>query len=214
MSQPPGAETASRGRLSTALGIASVAGYPALVWFGLRYLDPRWVGGLLAVGAIALTWGRRRMGLGLSAVGLTVAGLLALTAAVDDPRGIYWVPAVWNGGFALVFGGSLLSGPPTIERFARLIDPDLQPEEQAWCRRWTQVWTAWFLLNIGVVSALALVADRSLWAAWCGGVVYLGMALLFSLEYVLRKARFGRFRDHFADRALERALSSLRVRSP
>jgi len=91
-----------------------------------------------------------------------------------------------------------------VERFARLKVDDLSQAELGYCRAITAIWCGFFVLN-GLTSALlAIWGTRSAWALYSGLIAYLLMGLLFAAEYLVRKARFGRFGSGLVDRLVER----------
>ncbi len=134
------------------------------------------------------------------------ASMLVLAAWLDSRGFVLVVPAALSGAFLLAFGATLWRGPPMVERFARLQDPDLTPAEVAWCRLWTWIWCVFFCLNAAIGLSLAALGALLAWATYNGLVSYVVMGLLFALEYAIRKARFGRYRSHFLDRQLRRAM--------
>ena len=85
-----------------------------------------------------------------------------------------------------VFGGSLWSSMPIVERLARLRDPQLPAVAVRYTRRVTQIWCAFFIFNGGVALFTALHGDMALWTAWNGMVAYLLMGLLMGSEWLVR----------------------------
>jgi uncharacterized membrane protein/peptidoglycan/xylan/chitin deacetylase (PgdA/CDA1 family) len=198
------ASSAAGSVLSTVL----VIGYPALAWLGIRFLGTRAAALLLLAAAVLsqarrLRWRRREVG-GLAWLAVAVAGLLLLAAMLDDPRFILAYPALVNLVLLAQFGWTLRSGPPMVERFARLQVDDLSPHELAYCRSVTAVWCVFFVLNGVTAALLAGWASQNVWALYNGFVAYVLMGLLFAVEYVVRKARFGRFGPGLLDRMIER----------
>ena len=185
-----------------------VLGYPALAWLGIRFLGTRTAALLLLAAAVAshvrrLRWRRAELG-GLAWLAVAVAGLLLLAAMLDDPRFMLAYPALVNLVLLAQFGWTLRAGPPMVERFARLQVDDLSPHEIAYCRTVTGVWCAFFVL-IGLTATLvAGWCSQNVWAIYNGFVAYVLMGLLFAVEYVVRKARFGRFGPGLLDRMIER----------
>jgi uncharacterized membrane protein len=192
--------------------------YPVTIYLGARWVSPRTLAIGLACLWIPLTLVRRPRATAEAGPGIRVAlpvvvGLfLGLTIVLNSTWFLLRLPAVASLGFLFVFGRTLLKGPPMVERFARLIDPDLTPAEVDWCRLWTGIWCVFFAVN-GLVSLLlssgGLVGP---WASHNGIVSYTLMGGLFGTEYVCRKFRFGRLRDHFLDRQLGRAFLWVRRR--
>lgn len=115
-------------------------------------------------------------------------GALSLSALFARYELALVTPVAINLALLSVFASSLRRGAPMIERFARLIDPELSPEQQAWCRLWTIIWCGYFLINASISGALALFAPLFWWSLYTSLLAYIGMGLLFASE------RYGRWR--------------------
>jgi uncharacterized membrane protein len=196
--------------LSGALSALIFLGYPALAYFGLAHLGARSAALLLLLAVAASQLPRLivRPGAlrGLAWLGLAVGALLALAALLDDSRFILAYPALVNFVLLSQFGWTLHSLPPMVERFARLQVDDLDAAETRYCRSVTLVWCGFFLFNGFAAALLAFLGSREWWALYTGLVAYLLMGSLFTVEYVVRKARFGRFGPGLLDQSLLRVL--------
>lgn len=174
--------------LGTAALIAAGILYPALVYTGRASVPP------LAFVALALVLIGARIAVCSSPAAkvwrlpLTAAGgAVAVLAGLDGALAAKAYPVVLSLGTAVVFGLSLLRPPSLIESFARLREPDLPPEGQAYCRTVTLVWTLWLVLNAAVAGALALWGSEAAWALWTGLIAYLVMGGLFGGEVLVRR---------------------------
>jgi uncharacterized membrane protein len=127
-------------------------------------------------------------------VPLVTVGLLGLSAALDDAGFVLLVPVLVNLGLLATFAPTLRWGPPMIERFARLQEPELPGAKVAWCRMWTWIWCGFFLLNAGTAAALAVFAPLEWWTLYNGLIAYGLIGLMFAVELVLRHLKFGRAR--------------------
>jgi uncharacterized membrane protein len=201
----PGAVLA---RAAEALKVAFVVGYPVMVVLSVAYLGARTAAlvllAVLVAGRLRTLRQDLRKARALTALAASVAALLVAAAVLDDPRFLLAYPSLLNAVFLVQFGWSLRSGIPMAERFARMAVSDLSPAEIRYCRAVTLVWCAFFALNGGAATALALWAPRTAWAIYAGGVSYVLVGLVSAVEYVIRKARFGRFGPGIADRLLAR----------
>ena len=166
--------------------------YPILVWIGLRQGSPRRVALILLAVLIPIGIVRLRKGGAQAALGPIVAvGALGLAAWLDRQGWVLAVPVAINAVFLIGFSVTLRRGvQPMVERFARLQEPDLTPEQQAWCRLWTKIWCAFFLLNGSTALVLALAAPLSWWAFYNGLLAYVLIGSLFACEWILRRRRF------------------------
>jgi uncharacterized membrane protein len=174
------------------------AGYPFLVFGGLRVAEPRWIA--LGLGALfglrAVTRWRRPSTAELLQLlwpALLVGSVLLATLLTNDARLLLLVPVLVNAALLAAFGRTLFGGPTMVETFARLQVPDLPDEEVAYCRSVTGVWCVFFAANAAVSLWLALAGNVWLWTVYTGFVAYLLIGLLFSVEFVIRARRFGRY---------------------
>ncbi|KAI0244669.1 hypothetical protein L0F63_004954 [Massospora cicadina] len=105
--------------------------WPFLVWLAVSHSTWRWllplatvlfILRLLAMGAAREHW-------------LSVASWL-----LGNHHLLLWYPVVVNSLMLALFGGSMFSAMPLVERLARLREPDLPPRGVVWTRRVTQLW--------------------------------------------------------------------------
>lgn len=122
---------------------------------------------------------------------LTAAAAALGAALLAQAAMLLLVPALTNLALGALFGGSLLSRKPLIERFARLRDSQLSAEKASYCRRVTQIWTLFFALNAATIAVLAAAAPLSWWTLYTGLVGYLLAGMLGVCEITVRTRRFG-----------------------
>lgn len=179
-------------RLRPLLSVVSWALYPLIIFFGLRLAEARYV----AVALLATLLLRRRRNaarflVSLTAIDRTVLGGLLLlagaTALTNSEDLLRFYPAAVNLGMLLLFGGSLISPPSMIERFARLADPDLPPVAIGYTRRVTQIWCVFFIANGAISLYTALQAGRDAWALYNGCIAYVLMGVLLGGEWLFRR---------------------------
>ena len=141
---------------------------------------------LLAGTAFAGRGETARSGRLLSAAGLVLVGLAAL---LDEADWMLWYPVLVNASLLSVFGASLFSGMPVVERLARLglRGKPLPPEGVAYTRRVTAVWCGFFVVHGSIAVATILADDLTLWALWNGGLSYVAIGCLMGGEYLYRK---------------------------
>jgi uncharacterized membrane protein len=159
--------------------------YPLAIWFGHGQVEPRWLAGLLLLAAAT-----RLPALKLSGVARwSVAGALmlvgyALWSNLLLPLKLY--PVLVNAALLAGFGYSLTTPMSAVERMARLRGEDFPPIAQAYMRKVTQVWCAFFVVNGAIAFATALWASEAVWSLYTGVISYLLMAILFGIEYLVR----------------------------
>jgi uncharacterized membrane protein len=199
--------------LAAGLSVAAALAYPFAVYFALGHFDARTIGlGLLAlIGLRALLLApprARAWGSALAAPALALGALALATALANAPGLLLAAPALASLALLLSFGRTLRRGTPMVEQLARATNPDLSAAEIDYCRHVTWAWCAFFLANAAAMFALAGWAPRAWWAFYSGLGSYLVIGLLFASEYVVRRARFGRFEPHVLDRTLARVLGA------
>ena len=169
--------------INIALGVLLLA-YPALVYFGLQSHSPR----AIAVVVVLATTLRTLLIRDHTSL---LMWLAALTAAAfswlgDSALGLKCYPVFISMCMLTVFSMSLWRGPTVIERLARIQDPDLPPAGIIYCRKVTQVWCLFFIIN-GSIAGGTVFADDMTWALYNGLIAYIAMGMLFAGEYIFRQ---------------------------
>jgi len=176
--------------LNIATGLA-VVGWPFAVWLALSYPHLAVLLPLLALCFVLRLAALRGKTGALSRAGQALAGVgFILTLAsiwLREARLLLWYPLVVNSVMLALFGGSLFSRMPLIERLARWREGDLSPAAVRYTRRVTQVWCGFFIVNGGVSLWTCLHGNVHLWTLWNGMLSYVLMAALFAGEWVVRQ---------------------------
>lgn len=194
----------------TVVWVALTLSYPLVVYLGLQHWPPHILSiALLALLAVltGLRWALSRSAQGPSSVPawpLLAMGLLAMGALLRQGIYVKAVPVMVSGGMLAMFALSLWAEQSMVERFARRSDPNLTPDKVTYCRRVTIVWCCFFVLNITITLALAAAAPVAWWTLYTGLVAYVLIGALFTLEYVVRKAKFRDYGRWWHDRLLAR----------
>lgn len=165
--------------------------WPFLIWFGLAHNSLPWLLPLMAPLLFLRFRQTRRQSGPLSVVTqiVAVAGMTLCIASylLKTHQLLLFYPVVVSGVMLAVFGGSLWSSMPVVERLARLRDPVLPERTVRYTRRVTQIWCAFFIGNGGIALVTALYGDMSLWTAWNGMISYLLMGMLMAGEWLVRQ---------------------------
>ncbi|HBS5951724.1 TPA: hypothetical protein MAL23_001100 [Klebsiella variicola] len=165
--------------------------WPFLVWFGLAHNSLQGLLPLMALMLFLRFRQTRRQAGPLSVVTQVVAAagmtLCIASYLLKTHQLLLFYPVVVNSVMLAVFGGSLWSSMPIVERLARLREPVLPERAVRYTRRVTQIWCAFFILNGGVALFTALYGDMSLWTAWNGMISYLLMGTLMAGEWLTRQ---------------------------
>jgi uncharacterized membrane protein len=130
---------------------------------------------------------------GLAVVPVTTIGILSLAAILDHPDFIRATPVAANAVLLLAFGCTLRNRGkvmPMIERFARMQEPNLNTEEQSWCRLWTWIWCLFFVANGTTAMMFAAWGTLKWWALYNGLICYVLIGMLVATEWLLRRRRF------------------------
>lgn len=171
--------------LLAALVVLTGVLYPFAVYYGFELLSPRYFAlGLAAIWLLRSLVVRSRQNLLLT---LAVLAFCVLLFAANQPALLHWYPVLVNSLLMLVFAASLVSGPPVIERLARLQEPYLPPQAVAYTRKVTVAWVLFFAANAGVAAALTLWAPRSWWLLYNGFIAYFLIGLMFGIEWLIRQ---------------------------
>ena len=115
-----------------------------------------------------------------------VAAVVAATAVFDAELGARIYPVATNAALLHAFMRTLWRPPSMIERFARMVEPDLDAEGVRYTRKLTMIWAGFFVVNGSVALWLALFGSWLAWAIWTGALAYVAAGLLFALEYLVR----------------------------
>lgn len=165
--------------------------WPLLIWLGLAYHSLQWLLPLMAL-LLFLRFRQTQRQAGPLRVVTQVVAVAGITLCVASSllkthQLLLFYPVVVNTVMLTVFGGSLWSAMPIVERLARLQEPTLPDAAVRYTRRVTQVWCAFFILNGGIALFTALHGDMSLWTVWNGMVAYVLMGTLMAGEWLVRR---------------------------
>ena len=164
--------------------------WPSLIWLGLVHNSLHWLLPLMALLLLLRLRQTRRQAGPLQVITKIVAVVgIALCVAsfmLKTHQLLLFYPVVVNAVMLAVFGGSLWSAMPIVERLARLQEPDLPEKGVRYTRHVTQIWCGFFIINGGIALFTALYADMSLWTAWNGIIAYLLIGFLTAGEWLIR----------------------------
>lgn len=161
--------------VATALGLRHVGPWPIilllLACIAGRILLPR----AMPV-PVAMTGG-------LAGVALAVLAVSSLSPALAA----LLYPVFMSAIMLVAFAATLWRPPSMIERFARIVEPDLDARGVVYTRRVTMVWIAFFAFNGLVALATVIHGDLFYWGLYNGVVSYLLAGSLFAIEYAVRR---------------------------
>jgi len=170
-----------RGAIMILVGVL----YPIAIYLAQGRVAPRVLAGALGV-IIVIRFASQRSAF---AWGWMLAALALVTVVMLSgatlPLKLY--PVFVNAGLLGVFAWSLYAPPTVIERFVRARGGSIPPAAEAYVRRVTAVWCAFFLVNGAIALATALYASTAIWSLYNGVIAYGAMGLLFAGEYAVRR---------------------------
>jgi uncharacterized membrane protein len=183
--------------------------YPILTWIALQHATTRTVAfvpiGVFAILAVAAFFSGEEF-LRSAVRRFAVLVLFALAAiAFDDPLGLKLLPAVSHLWLFLMFGATLVKGPPFAEQFVRRAHHGDCPEFLApYTRLVTAVWCVFFAANAVLYTWLAVAAPTRAWALYTGFGCYVLIFALVAGEYVFHKVWFRYYENGWTDRIWRR----------
>lgn len=171
------------------LAIVLLIAYPFLVGWGLSQGQFFWISVLLiGLGAVRLFNKGQQLLWPLTLLAILCGGLSLL---LKNGMWLKLYPVMMNLGALAIFSATLFRPPSMIERFARLVEPDLPETGVRWTRQVTKVWCFFFALN-GLISLVTVYfTSTQVWVWYNGFLAYVLMGLLLLGEYLLRKRRIG-----------------------
>jgi len=176
----------SRAALIRAAFYVLIALYPALVYFGLRYLPVSFFGVLLALLLLlrssVMQAAEKRLLLPL--LMLHLAFSLA-TAVSGSQRLLLWYPALVNFSLAALFALSLTQEQSILLRLVRARNIPFSAYAPAYLWRLTAIWAVFFLFSGCAAIASAMISLRA-WALYNGLIAYLLIATLMAVEWLFR----------------------------
>ncbi len=172
--------------------------YPLLVYWGLTYLSPVWIAGLLLVLCVArllAAAGSRSVSPGGSVAIVCGGGIvLALvSAARQSAQAVMFYPALVNAALLVVFAYSIANPPTVIERIARMSEKsELSPAAIAYTRSVTVSWCVFFTLNGAAALYTASFSSMQTWTLYNGVVAYVLIGIMLVGERIVRRFAMAR----------------------
>ena len=172
------------------LGVAYVVGCH---WLMTSAPDSRWsallvIGPMLALVALFAARRGQRLVAGLAALVLAGLVLQAWQGGGLAPATLYLAQHVAiHASLALLFALTLRPGQePLVTALARRVHGVLTPAMQAYSRKVTIAWSAYFVLMAAISVGLFLAAPFAAWAVFANLLTPLALLLMFVGEFLLR----------------------------
>lgn len=98
---------------------------------------------------------------------------------------VKYYPVVVNFSLFMMFFVTSFQKETVIQRFARMIEPDIKPKALEYTRNLTYVWAGITFLNC-LVSLATVFMSEKVWAWYNGCISYVLIGLIFAIEYIVR----------------------------
>ncbi|ALH95181.1 septation protein IspZ [Acinetobacter equi] len=159
--------------------------YPFLAGYCLAEGQYVWVGLLLiTLGCLKLFSKGNALLLPLTTFAILCG---ALSLILKDEAWLKLYPVFMSLGALIIFALTLIKPPSMIERFARIVEPDLPHEGVIWTKKVTMVWCLFFLCNSLIATYTVFMTSMEIWVLYNGFISYFLMGILFVVEFILRK---------------------------
>ncbi len=165
--------------------------YPFIVYFGLEYVEPRWLG--IALLSIVLLRFQLAKSLANKMPWLPVSTILGacvilFSIIINQDSGILFYPVIVNVALFLAFSYSLMRKPCVIETFARITNDNLSEKAVHYTEKVTKVWCIFFILNAAISTYTTLCLSKEAWMLYNGFIAYIAMAIVFLIELLVRRS--------------------------
>jgi uncharacterized membrane protein len=135
---------------------------------------------------ILSSWREKKQVRELVALSLTLS-CVVLLSFVDQLLAIKSYPVALSLSLASLFTYSLLNPPNMIERFARMVEPNLNEQGVRYTRKVTMVWIGFFICNAVVSFGTAVYGDLEVWTFYNGFLSYVCVGGLMGVEFIVRQ---------------------------
>ncbi len=174
------------------LGSLLIIIYPLVIYYGLNYFEPKYL--VIFLGVILLvrfitsksqplfSEGKQQI-----AIIITGVAIIIFTLFSNSLSGLKVYPVLVSISLLFIFSMSLYFPPTTIERIARLTDPDLSEQGILYTRTVTKIWCLFFIINGIIAFYTSFFTSVEIWTLYNGLISYLLMGSLFGCEYMYRK---------------------------
>lgn len=98
---------------------------------------------------------------------------------------VKYYPVVVNFSLFMMFFVTSFQKETVIQRFVRMIEPDIKPKALEYTRNLTYVWAGITFLNC-LVSLATVFMSEKVWAWYNGCISYVLIGLIFAIEYIVR----------------------------
>lgn len=174
--------------LSSKLVLLLSLAYPFIIYFLGHQIPSTYISAcLISLLVIRSAVQYRDQGISNACMTLIIAAIMCGLCFWDSQKAALMYPVFMSLSFAFLLAWSLFYPPSLIERFARLIEGDLDARGIKYTRKVTIIWLIFSLLNAGISFATVLVNDHEIWLLYNAFISYVLIGLLMSGEYLFRR---------------------------
>ena len=98
---------------------------------------------------------------------------------------VKFYPVVVNFSLFMMFFVTSFHKETVIQRFAKIIEPNIKPKALEYTRKLTYIWAGITFLNF-LISLATVYMSEKVWALYNGCISYILIGLIFAIEYVVR----------------------------
>lgn len=98
---------------------------------------------------------------------------------------VKFYPVVVNFSLFMMFFVTSFHKETVIQRFAKVIEPNIKPKALEYTRKLTYIWAGITFLNF-LISLATVYMSEKVWALYNGCISYILIGLIFAIEYVVR----------------------------
>lgn len=167
------------------LKVLVIAVYPLLIFLALKNgIEPRFISIIVLVAAV-FQLSSNKIPLLRNIIAVCLLAVIAGLWFLNSDFFLKLYPVIISLSLLAVFGLSLKFGPPVAEKFARIRHKDLPEYAVKYCRKVTQIWCGFFVIN-AAISFYTGFLPINVWVLYNGLISYILIGLLMAGEFAFR----------------------------
>ncbi len=98
---------------------------------------------------------------------------------------VKYYPVFVNFLIFMTFFTSIFNKETIIQKFARMMEPNIKPKALEYTRKLTYVWVCFTFINF-FISFLTVYMPERIWMWYNGCISYILVGIFFAIEYIVR----------------------------
>lgn len=98
---------------------------------------------------------------------------------------VKYYPVFANFLIFMMFFTSIFNKETIIQKFARIMEPDIKPKALEYTRNLTYAWACFTFINF-FISFLTVYMSERIWMWYNGCISYILVGIFFAIEYIVR----------------------------